>query len=122
MHVIGVRDGQAKVLTEGKAKDFIKLPSGDYVKPIDISAIRVQTERADRATGQIVAKVHVQHRDSWFTVLFDREDDANAFAERLAILHEHVLYANKVVRGAAAAEELLDQIGVDPTTPPEATQ
>jgi hypothetical protein len=103
---------------DGKSRDFIRLPSGDYIKPAFIEAIRVSRDKADRATGAISAKVHVQHRDSWFSISFDHFDDAEGFAAALARLHEHVLLANHVTR-TGSSEDLLAQAGLEIDAPPE---
>lgn len=67
---------------------LFRLPSGEYLRPREINAIRI-TERADRATGQIGARVvvgtAVGANQSWYSIV-DMPDAkaAHAFADAMA--------------------------------------
>lgn len=70
------------------AQDFLLLPSGDYIRPVNIQAVRVTPAKADPRTGEVAAAIHISHHDSWFTVKFEALDQAQAYAAALMVLNE----------------------------------
>lgn len=63
--------------------DIIRLPSGDWIDPSEIEAMRVSS-KPNRATGEVAAFVYISAGRSWFTVPFERQEDAHAYMDALA--------------------------------------
>lgn len=99
MHEIKSRFGGGYTLDPGRKVEFIKLPSGEFIRPINVEAIRVQPEKANAKTGEVSARVHIDHRGSWFTVSFASAEDAQHWADAFAEL------CNKIQRGDRMADE-----------------
>lgn len=59
---------------------LLELPSGDYVNPFHTDMVRCSASKADRATGEVGAVVHVECKGSWYTIRFDEVDEARSFA------------------------------------------
>lgn len=76
--------------TSGRKGDFLELPSGDFIKPRRVEAIRVQKEKADRVSGEVKARIVISYDGSWYSVDFPHEDDAVTYASQLAQLAEEV--------------------------------
>lgn len=98
MHEI-VKQTGGWAVEAAKAPEFLALPSGEFIRPQNVEAIRVQPEKADTRTGEVSARVHIDHRGSWFTVRFASEGDARLWAAALADL------CNRIARGDAMGEE-----------------
>lgn len=77
-------------VTAGSEPEFLTLPSGEIIRPRNVEAIRVQPEKADRVSGEVAARVHIEHRSSWFTVRFDHERDARDYAAALGELCDRI--------------------------------
>lgn len=98
MHEINKVSG-SWVAAEGRKSEFIGLPSGEFIRPENVEAVRVIPDRADRGTGQVSSRVGIDHRGSWYMIHFDHVDDAKAYALALATL------CNKVRRGEDMGDE-----------------
>jgi hypothetical protein len=82
-------EGGFTVKGAGRANEFLELPCGDFIRPMHVQAVRVQQERADRS-GEVAAKVHIDHRGSWFTVQFPKHETARAWARSLMAICDSI--------------------------------
>jgi hypothetical protein len=64
-------------------KHLLELPTGDFIHPYYVDMVRCSSSKADRATGEVGAVVHVECKGSWFSVRFDEVDEARSFARAL---------------------------------------
>ncbi|AXQ68620.1 hypothetical protein HOU00_gp081 [Caulobacter phage CcrPW] len=61
-------------------RGLLQLPSEDYLNPSAIDMIRVVRDKPDRSTGEVLTKVHIECKGSWFSTIFDEVDEARGFA------------------------------------------
>lgn len=90
------------------ASDLLKLPSGDWISVMDVTAGRL-SEKANRQTGEVGASVYIHADGSWYTVHFEQKDDGAAFLDALIeyrnALHRPSAHMRRLDR--AAVEEML---------------
>lgn len=72
-----------------RGREFLELPNGEFIRPMHVQAVRVQQERADRS-GEVAAKVHIDHKGSWFTVPFPKHETARAWAKALIAICDSI--------------------------------
>lgn len=70
-------------------RGMLQLPSEDYINPSYIDLIRVVRDKPDRS-GEVLTKVHVECKGSWFPTTFEEVDEARGFARAVCNFRDEV--------------------------------